>query len=98
MEILGESEKILIKQKAQVQILYSQSAVTFAFPMLAAVALCFVLWDVAVRQTLLIWLFIVILFAIIRYFILSAFVIVSLPKSAYKPLTFAPKAILMKLS
>jgi hypothetical protein len=59
--------------KAQVEILYSQSAVTFLFPVFASIILGFVLWEVAHRQALIIWSATVWLYAVFRFVLLWKF-------------------------
>ena len=53
--------------RAQVEILYSQSAVTFLFPVVASIILAFALWSVANRAMLIGWLAVVWIYAIFRY-------------------------------
>ena len=59
-----------LKAKSQVHILYSQSIVTFFFPVLAALGLSYILMDVANRLYLYGWITIVITYSIIRYSVL----------------------------
>ncbi len=59
-----------IKIKNQVKILYSQSIVTFIFPVLAALNLTVVLWDVADHDILSAWLGTVIILSVSRYYLL----------------------------
>lgn len=59
-----------LKIKNQLHILYSQSTITFFFPVLAALCLGIVLWDIATRQILYIWGAVVISHALLRYSLL----------------------------
>lgn len=59
-----------LRIKSQVHILYSQSKITFIFPVLAAFCLGIVLWDIATRQILYIWIGVVISHSLLRYFLL----------------------------
>ena len=68
--ILTDSARKYLKVKSQVEILYSQSTVTFMFPVLFAAIIAIVIWDAANRQILQGWLAVVTLYAIIRYLIL----------------------------
>ena len=56
--------------RAQVEILYSQSAVTFLFPVIASIILVAALWGVANRIILSGWLITVWLYAVFRYVLL----------------------------
>lgn len=58
---------------AQVEILYSQSAVTFLFPVFASVILGVALWDVAYRARLISWIIIVWVYAIFRFILLAKY-------------------------
>ncbi|MEX2524672.1 MAG: hypothetical protein WD750_06920 [Gammaproteobacteria bacterium] len=51
----------------QYRILYNQSIITFLFPVLTSIALCFILWPVSGHFYLLLWTSIVIVFSVIRY-------------------------------
>src|SRR3990172_8611132 len=62
-----------ITVKNQIYILYSQALVTFFFPVIAAFCLTWVLWDVALRRILFVWLTLVIAHAVTRYFLLWKF-------------------------
>ena len=53
--------------RAQVEILYSQSAITFFFPVVASVILSVALWSVANRAILIGWLIVIWVFSILRY-------------------------------
>ena len=68
--ILTDSARKYLKVKSQVEILHSQSAVTFIFPVIFAAIIGIVIWDVANREILIGWLGVVTLYAIIRYIIL----------------------------
>ena len=68
--ILTDSARKYLKIKSQVELLYSQSTVTFTFPVIFAAIIGIVVWDVANRKILLGWLAVVILYALIRYIIL----------------------------
>jgi len=57
----------------QCRVLFAQSRLTFSFPVMAAVALCFILWPVSEKSFLLIWAGIVILFSASRYIFLWRF-------------------------
>ncbi|MBF8269113.1 MAG: hypothetical protein HW386_822 [Gammaproteobacteria bacterium] len=65
-----EYSRDFITVKNQIYILYSQAVVTFCFPVIAAVCLAWVLWEVAFREILFIWLALVMIHAVIRYFLL----------------------------
>ena len=56
--------------RSQVEILYSQSAVTFLFPSFIAIVLAATIWEVADRTALLAWLAVVFLYSIFRYVML----------------------------
>ena len=62
-----QHDKILL---SQVEILYSQSAVTFLFPVFASIILAFALWEVAHRTVLIGWVATVWLYADSRYVLL----------------------------
>lgn len=53
--------------RTRAHLLYSQSLVTFTFPVFAAIALGAVLWDLAPRHVLLGWVGTVILYSLARY-------------------------------
>lgn len=53
--------------QSQVHILYSQSAITFLFPILAAAALCLLLWEISPRPALLVWAGLVVTYSLGRY-------------------------------
>lgn len=55
---------------SQVRILYNQSVITFLFPVMAAPAICFLLWDVASHFRLLAWTGTVIAYSLARYLII----------------------------
>jgi hypothetical protein len=59
-----------ITTKNQVEVLYSHANITFSFPLIAAGCLAGVLWDVAARWTLLVWLGLVIFHTVARYALL----------------------------
>lgn len=59
--------------KAQVEILYSQSAVTFLFPVFASLILGFVLWDIAHQFVLASWVMLIWLYAAFRFALLWKF-------------------------
>jgi hypothetical protein len=50
----------------QIRILLGQSWLTFLFPMIAASALCYILWPVARQNHLAVWTAVVILYSLIR--------------------------------
>lgn len=56
--------------RSQIRILYSQSVITFLFPILAAIYLIIIIWDVANKKVLYVWFSLVIIHAIFRYLIL----------------------------
>lgn len=68
--ILSESAKQYLRTKFQVEVLYSQSVITFLFPVIFAVIIAFVIWEVAAQQTLIAWVAVVIVYAFARYFLL----------------------------
>ena len=59
--------------KSQVEILYSQSAVTFLFPVLASIILGFVLWEVAHQYVLIAWILVIWVYAAFRFVLLWKF-------------------------
>jgi len=59
--------------KAQVEILYSQSAVTFLFPVFASFILGFVLWEISNKLILFSWIAIVWVYAAFRFVLLWKF-------------------------
>ncbi len=56
--------------RSQVEILYSQSAVTFLFPTLIAIVLAASIWEVANRNVLIGWLVVVFMYSLARYYLL----------------------------
>lgn len=68
-----EYSNVFVSQKNQLGILYSQAGITFSFPLIAACCLALVLWDIASRLTLCIWLALVITLSIARYILLWRF-------------------------
>ena len=68
-----EYSKDFISLKNQVRVLYSQAGVTFSFPVIAACCLALVLWDVASRLNLCIWLTLVAIHSTARYLLLWRF-------------------------
>jgi len=54
----------------QARILYNQSATTLFFPVIACLALCLLLWDVAGHRRLLAWAGAVIIYTMLRYIII----------------------------
>jgi len=70
--------------KNQVNILYSQSIVTFIFPVLAAICLAIVIWDIATRNILYSWVGVVVAYSLLRYFLLWQYRQVGItPDNAY---------------
>ena len=61
------------ENQARARLLYSQSMVTFFFPILAASAICTLLWSVAPRERLLGWTLITTFYSISRYALLLRF-------------------------
>lgn len=57
----------------QVSILYSQAAVTFSFPLIAACCLALVLWGIANKIYLCIWLALLVIHSTTRYILLWKF-------------------------
>lgn len=55
---------------SQIQILYNQSVVTFLFPILAAPAICLLLWDISDQRRLVGWASVVIAYSFARYLII----------------------------
>ena len=66
----AEYSREFISVKNQIYILYSQAVVTFLFPVVAAMCLAWVLWEVATRPILFVWLGLVFTHAAVRYFLL----------------------------
>ena len=66
MEPLNGNHRV----KKQNDILYSQSVITFLFPLLAAPAICYILWDISQRRTLIIWTATVIIYSLLRFLII----------------------------
>lgn len=56
--------------KNQIQVLYSQSVITFLFPLLAAPAICFILWNISQRRTLIMWTATVMVYSLLRFLII----------------------------
>lgn len=56
--------------RSQVEILYSQSAVTFLFPSIIGIILAATIWDIANRKVLIGWLAVVFLYSVFRYLML----------------------------
>ena len=55
---------------SQIQILYNQSVITFLFPVVAAPAVCLLLWNITNQRRLLSWASVVILYSLARYLII----------------------------
>jgi len=55
---------------SQIQILYNQSVITFLFPIVAAPAVCLLLWDITNQGRLLTWASVVIIYSLARYLII----------------------------
>lgn len=53
--------------RSQVEILYSQSAITFLFPVIISLILAATIWEIANRQVLLIWVAVVFVYSLFRY-------------------------------
>lgn len=68
-----EYSKEFIFLKTQVLLLYSQAGITFLFPPLAAACLVLVLWDIATRLYICVWLGLVIMHSATRYGLLWRF-------------------------
>ena len=69
----AEYSKAFVSQTNQLNILYSQAGITFLFPPIAACCLALVLWDVAARFSLCIWLALITLHSVVRYILLWRF-------------------------
>ena len=69
----AEYSKAFISLKNQLLILYSQAGVNFLFPVIAAGCLALVLWDIAPRLNLYIWLLLVVIHSLSRYLLLRQF-------------------------
>lgn len=69
----AEYSKAFVTLENQLSILYPQAGTTFLFPLIAACCLALVLWDVATRTSLCIWLSLVIAHTAARYFLLWRF-------------------------
>ncbi len=54
-------------------ILYSQSRLTFIYPVISALALCALLWEISAPVTLLIWLSLVVTLTLARFWMLREF-------------------------
>ncbi len=52
---------------SQIQILYNQSIITFLFPLIAAPAICLILWDTADHSRLGVWTAVVLIYSLLRY-------------------------------
>ncbi len=59
--------------RAQVESLYSQSAITFLFPVLMSIILGFVLWEVAHQYALIAWILVIWIYAAFRFVLLWKF-------------------------
>ena len=68
-----ENIKELYILKNQVTILYTQAPVTFAFPLIFGLLLCFFLSDIVAGPDLYIWTLILIIFTLARYYFLWVF-------------------------
>ena len=68
-----EPDRDLLITRNQVGLLYSQATVTLIFPVIAAIALGWLLWDVASRWILIAWASTAILFSAVRYVLLWSF-------------------------
>lgn len=66
MESLDRDYRV-IKQN---EVLYSQSVITFVFPVLAAPAICYLVWDISQRHNLVIWTATVIVYSLLRFLII----------------------------
>ncbi len=55
---------------SQIQILYNQSIITFLFPIVAAPAVCLLLWNISNQGRLLAWASVVVLYSLARYLII----------------------------
>lgn len=62
--------KSYITAKNQVLILYSHSVISSLFPVICAFCLAYVLWDIAIRISLIIWMLLVVAQSINRYVLL----------------------------
>ncbi len=69
-DILSDAARKYLKLKSQVEILFSQSVITFIFPVIFAVAISIAIWDYARQEILLGWVALVIVYAVFRYFLL----------------------------
>jgi hypothetical protein len=58
---------------ARSHILYSQSRVTFIYPLISALALCTLLWEISSSATLLAWLALVVTLTLVRFYMLRTF-------------------------
>lgn len=55
---------------SQIQILYNQSIITFLFPIVAAPAVCVLLWNISHQGRLISWASVVVLYSLARYMII----------------------------
>ena len=69
----AEYSKAFVYLNNQLSILYSQASITFIFPLIAACCLALVLWDVASRFYLCIWLTLIFAHSVVRYILLWRF-------------------------
>lgn len=55
---------------SQIQILYNQSIITFLFPIVAAPAVCVLLWNISHQGRLISWASVVVLYSLARYMVI----------------------------
>lgn len=67
---LSDTLRRHMRLKTQVEILYSQSALTFIFPVFFACLITIILWEIGNRTILIAWLVTIIIYACLRYMLL----------------------------
>lgn len=72
-DILPDEAKDYLLARTQVEILFSQSAITYVFPVFFALIIAYVARDIANTRILIVWLAVVVLYAIARYLLLWSY-------------------------
>ena len=87
-DILTETAKDYLLARTQVEILFSQSAITFLFPVIFAFIISYVIREVANTTILIVWLVVVVLYSIGRYLLLWMYYRSGVGKTAYRKWLF----------
>ena len=72
-DILPDEAKDYLLVRTQVEILFSQSAITYIFPVIFALIIAYVVREMANTRILIAWLVVVVLYAIARYVLLWSY-------------------------